>query len=351
MNSRYPLLSVRDLEKTFPVGTFLRRRPVHAVNGVSFAIASGETLGLVGESGSGKSTIGRMILNLTAPTGGAITFAGADIARLAASGEIYRKVQIIFQDPHSSLHPRLTVRQLLAEPLRLHGGKTGRALESAVERLLDDVGLAPELASRYPHQFSGGQRQRIGIARALACEPELIVCDEPVSALDVSVQAQIINLLKDLQEKRGLSYLFIAHDLAVVRHISHRIAVLYLGEVVESAPSEELFSGARHPYSQALLAAIPRTGAAPGKPKARLRGEPPSPIARPAGCAFRARCSYATDLCGTPPPLRTIGAAHLVACHHVETIAPFAVDRTIGASPRLAALMRAFAAEEDGAST
>jgi len=338
------LLSVRNLEKVFGSQSFFRHagRGVHAVNGVSFEIDRGETLGLVGESGSGKSTVGRMLLGLMPTSGGSITFGGQDLQALATSGEIRRKIQIIFQDPHASLHPRLTVRQLIAEPVRLHHGLSGAPLNAAVDRLLEDVGLAPELASRYPHQFSGGQRQRIGIARALACDPQLIVCDEPVSALDVSVQAQIINLLKDLQEQRGLSYLFIAHDLAVVRHISHRVAVLYLGQIVESAPSDVLFSGARHPYTQALLASIPRAGAVPDA-RARLKGEPPSPFDRPDGCAFRGRCPHATEICTTPPPAVRLPDDHVVACHHVATIAPFAPPPAALVSPRLTALARAYA--------
>ena len=320
--STAPLLAVDGLVKHYPsTGLFGRARPpVRAVEDVSFTVARGETLALVGESGCGKSTIGRTLLRLQEPTAGRATFDGTDLFVLqgGALRALRRRLQIVFQDPYSSLDPRMTVGASIAEGIEIHRLATGRAVRARVEALLAEVGLDPSYADRYPHEFSGGQRQRIGIARALAVEPDLIVCDEPVSALDVSVQAQVMNLLADLQRARGLSYIFIAHDLAVVRQIAHRVAVMYLGRLVEVGPAEEVLAHPRHPYTQGLLAAVPEPD--PGRARVRLPivGEPPSPVAPPAGCAFHPRCSHpAVDAaCRTERPLlRPLGPS-AVACHH-----------------------------------
>jgi oligopeptide/dipeptide ABC transporter ATP-binding protein len=317
------LLDVRHLVKHFTVGGGFFGGPaglVRAVEDVSFSIKRGETLGLVGESGCGKTTTGRCILQLERPTRGQVIFEGRDLTTLDLSAlrAVRRRMQVIFQDPYSSLNPRMTVGQILAEPLSVHGIiPSARGRRERVRELLHRVGLLPQHADRYPHQLSGGQRQRVGIARALAVEPKLIVCDEPVSALDVSIQAQIINLLEDLQAELGLTYLFIAHDLAVVRHISDRVAVMYLGKIVEIADRIELYERPLHPYTQALLAAvpIPDPQVEASRPRTVLGGEVPSPLNPPSGCVFHPRCPIAVDRCkGEIPPLREISPGHWAAC-------------------------------------
>jgi oligopeptide transport system ATP-binding protein len=317
------LLEVRNLVKHFEVtgGLLGRGRgTVRAVDGVSFTIRRGETLGLVGESGCGKTTTGRCILQLERPTGGQVIFEGRDLTTLgdAELRTVRRRMQVIFQDPYSSLNPRMTVGQIIAEPIAVHGLIRDRARRAArVRELLSRVGLLPQHASRYPHQLSGGQRQRVGIARALAVEPSLIICDEPVSALDVSIQAQIINLLEDLQEDLGLTYLFVAHDLSVVRHISDRVAVMYLGRIVELADRKTLYDAPRHPYTKALLSAVPIPDPALEAERERivLGGEVPSPLDPPSGCVFHPRCPIAVDRCrGTVPDLREVSPDHWAAC-------------------------------------
>jgi oligopeptide transport system ATP-binding protein len=346
-----PLLHVERLVKHFPLqgGWFGRpARAVHAVDGVTFDIASGETLALVGESGSGKSTVGRLVLRLIEPTAGSVLFKGENIFALDETRMrgLRRSLQIIFQDPYASLNPRMTVGQILAEPLMLHGLAEGKRAGRVAE-LLRLVGLAPQHAQRYPHEFSGGQRQRIGIARALAVEPRLIVCDEPVSALDVSIQAQVINLLQDLQRRLGLSYLFIAHDLAVVKHIAMRVVVMYLGKIVETATTRELFATPRHPYTQALLSAIPVPEPAAKRARIILQGDVPSAIEPPSGCRFRTRCPHARERCRLEePPLIENGAGHAIACHFWREIEPPAnlVPKPTAENVRLARLQAAFAA-------
>jgi oligopeptide transport system ATP-binding protein len=319
-----PLLEVQDLVMHFPIGGGMFAKPtgvVKAVDGVSFRIRKGETLGLVGESGCGKTTTGRCILQLERATSGRILFEGIDLMSLdaAALRAARRRIQVIFQDPYSSLNPRMTVGQILAEPLQVHRIVPDRGeRELRVRELLVQVGLLPQHAGRYPHQLSGGQRQRVGIARALATEPALIVCDEPVSALDVSIQAQIINLLEELQAKLGLTYLFIAHDLSVVRHISDRVAVMYLGRIAELADRQALYEEPLHPYTRALLSAVPIPDPKIEAKRERtvLRGEVPSPLNPPSGCVFHPRCPIAVDRCSAElPPLREIRPGHWAACH------------------------------------
>jgi oligopeptide/dipeptide ABC transporter ATP-binding protein len=314
------LLEVSDLVKQYPVrGGVLRRKigTVHAVDGVSFSVGVGETLGLVGESGCGKSTVARSILRLVEPTSGSIRINGLDITHLgkAALRSHRRSMQIIFQDPFASLNPRMTAGDIVGEPLSVHGLAAGSAKQERVAELFDQVGLRPDQMQNYPHQFSGGQRQRICIARALSLGPDLIVCDEPVSALDVSIQAQVINLLIDLQRKHDFSYLFIAHDLAVVAHISHRVAVMYLGRIVELAEKTELFANPRHPYTQALLASVPVANPKMISLKPLIDGDVPSPINPPSGCAFHTRCRYVMERCRVETPvLADTGSQHQVAC-------------------------------------
>jgi peptide/nickel transport system ATP-binding protein len=317
------ILDLRGAKKYFPVRAgFLRRsKLVRAVDDVTIDVKSGETLGLVGESGCGKSTLGRLVLRLDEPTGGEIRFEGVDLAELSRDEmtAVRKKMQVIFQDPYSSLNPRMTVGQIIAEPIHVHGILPKAQISARVAELLQLVGLFPYMALRYPHELSGGQRQRVGIARALAVDPRVIVCDEAVSALDVSIQGQVINLLEDLQQKLGLTYLFIAHDLAVVRHISSKVAVMYLGRIVEYAPADELFANPKHPYTRALLAAAPvpdpvieRT-----RPRTIIKGELPSPLNPPKGCVFHPRCPLATEECRMAvPAVRELAPGHLVACIH-----------------------------------
>jgi oligopeptide/dipeptide ABC transporter ATP-binding protein len=321
-----PIVSVERLTKHFPhreglLG--LKKRAVRAVDGVSLEVHPGETLGLVGESGCGKSTLGRVVLRLLDPTSGRITFDGTDITELSAAAlrPLRRRMQIIFQDPYSSLNPRMTVQAIVGEAMRIHGLVKSAAEErERVAALLQKVGLRPEHASRYPHEFSGGQRQRIGVARALAVEPTFIVADEPISALDVSIQAQIVNLLGELQEELGLSYLFIAHDLKVVELVSHRVAVMYLGKIVELASSEALYADPKHPYTRALLSAVPVPDPARHRRRIVLEGDVPSPLDPPSGCSFHPRCPKAEGgLCDVKEPeLRELGGGHQVACHFAE---------------------------------
>ena len=321
MTAAPPLLSVTGLVKHFPVRSGLLQRiagQVRAVDGVSFEIAEGETLGLVGESGCGKSTAGRAVLRLIEPTAGEIRLRGERIDQLSrrAMRPYRRQLQVVFQDPYSSLNPRLRVRDIIGEPLVNYRVARGRALSERVAELALKVGLAADALDRSPHEFSGGQRQRIGIARALALSPSLIICDEPVSALDVSVQAQVINLLCDLQRDLSLSYLFIAHDLAVVEHISHRIAVMYLGKIVEIADKDDLFTRPQHPYTEALLSAVPVPEPGAARRQMILTGDVPSPIQPPSGCRFRTRCPHAFARCAEEEPApREVFPGHQVACH------------------------------------
>ena len=318
------ILEVTDLEKHFPImrGAFFKRKvgAVRAVDGISFHVKTGETLGLVGESGCGKSTTGRLVTRLLEPTGGKVLFEGRDITHLSVGRmrPARRDVQMIFQDPYSSLNPRHTVGSIIAAPLQVQSIKTPHGVKREVQRLLELVGLSPEHYNRYPHEFSGGQRQRIGIARSLALRPKLVVADEPVSALDVSIQAQVVNLLADLQTEFNLTYLFIAHDLSVVRHLSDRVAVMYLGKIVEVADSKEIYANPLHPYTKALLSAVPIPDPVIEKKRERiiLTGDVPSPINPPAGCHFHTRCPYVMDVCKEDEPaFADQGGGHFVACH------------------------------------
>ncbi len=317
------LIRVENLKMYFPIlrGLIIQRKigDIKAVDGISFFIRRGETLGLVGESGCGKSTTGRAILQLYRPTGGHVYFDGVDLTQLKGSElrRMRRRMQMIFQDPYASLNPRMTVEAIVGEPLEVHGLARGKEKRERVQELLKQVGLNPYFINRYPHEFSGGQRQRIGIARALAVDPEFIVCDEPISALDVSIQAQIINLLEDLQEQRGLTYLFIAHDLSVVRHISDRVAVMYLGKIVELADRDELYNNPLHPYTQALLSAVPIPDPDVEAKRERiiLQGDVPSPANPPRGCNFHTRCPRVMDICREhEPAFVDVGGGHYVAC-------------------------------------
>ncbi|MFJ8903052.1 dipeptide ABC transporter ATP-binding protein [Streptomyces sp. NPDC102370] len=332
------LLKVTGLQKHFPIKKGLLQRQVgavHAVDGLDFEVRSGETLGVVGESGCGKSTMGRLITRLLEPTGGTIEFEGKDITHLGVSGmrPMRRDVQMIFQDPYSSLNPRHTIGTIVGAPFKLQGVEPEGGVKKEVQRLLSVVGLNPEHYNRYPHEFSGGQRQRIGIARALALKPKLVVADEPVSALDVSIQAQVVNLLDDLQQELGLTYVIIAHDLSVVRHVSDRIAVMYLGKIVELADRDALYRAPMHPYTKALMSAVPipdpkRRGAK--SERILLKGDVPSPISPPSGCRFHTRCWKATEICRTTePPLLELRPGQRVACHHPENFADQAPQDTV----------------------
>ncbi len=343
-----PLLEVENLTRHFAVrrGLFGRGGTVRAVDGLNFTVQAGETLALVGESGCGKSTTGRLVLRLLEPTEGTVRFAGRDLLHLSSSEmrALRREMQIVFQDPYASLNPRMTVGDTLSEPLALHGLASSTGRRARVAELLSLVGLRPEHSRRYPHEFSGGQRQRIGIARALAVEPKLIVCDEPVSALDVSIQAQVVNLLQDLQKRFGLSYIFIAHDLAVVKHIADRVAVMYLGKIVEIGEKKALFARPRHPYTQALLSAIPIPDPALQRRGPVLEGDVPSPMAPPPGCRFHTRCPYARERCRVEEPLAVDdGDGHRTACHFWREIEP---PQRLGdqsaANPNLARLQAYF---------
>ena len=320
-----PLIEVKDLKEYFPVlvGMF-RTKPLKAVDGVSFSIRKGETLGLVGESGCGKTTVGRTLLHLYKPTGGEILYNGNPVKSKAEITEFRKKATMVFQDPYSSLNPRMTVSDIIGEPLDIH-----KLYSNAEERrekileLMNRVGLNSEHASRYAHEFSGGQRQRIGIARALALNPDFIVCDEPVSALDVSIQAQVINMFDELQEQMGLTYLFIAHDILVVRHISDRIAVMYLGRMVELADAAEIYERPLHPYTKSLMSAVPQPDPKTARANNRivLTGDIPSPLNAPSGCPFRTRCAYATDACaGEMPEFKEVSPGHFAACHRIAEV-------------------------------
>jgi len=318
------LLRAQGVTKHFPVREhMLGRRLLRAVDGVDLELARGETLGIVGESGCGKSTLGFVLLGLLPPTAGRVTFLGQDINRVRGHElkRLRRDLQVVFQDPYGSLNPRMTVGEIVERPLIVHRLGTAAERRRRVAELFRSVGLRPEMTSRYPHEFSGGQRQRIALARAIATSPQLVVADEPTSALDVSVQAKILNLLKDLQASLGLTYVFISHDMRVVRHMCDRVAVMYLGEIVETAGKDALFEAPRHPYTRALLADVPGLDPRHRRRRAALEGDPPSPLDPPAGCRFHPRCPFAQDVCrATEPALRPLGPAHLAACHLAETI-------------------------------
>jgi oligopeptide transport system ATP-binding protein len=327
MTSNHVLVRVRDLVKHFPItqGILVQKQvgAVRAVDGVSFDIHKGETLGLVGESGCGKSTTGRTVLQLYRPTSGEVDFDSVNLVELRGSDlrKMRKKMQMIFQDPYASLNPRMTVGEIVGEPLVVHQVAKGKEVEQRVEHLLELVGLNPSFANRFPHEFSGGQRQRIGVARALALQPSFIVCDEPISALDVSIQAQVVNLLEELQDQFNLTYLFIAHDLSMVRHISDRVAVMYLGVIVELASRDDIYLRPLHPYTQALLSAVPIPDpfAEAQRQRIILQGDVPSPINPPSGCRFRTRCPIAKPLCAESRPLfRELKPGHFVACHFAE---------------------------------
>jgi oligopeptide/dipeptide ABC transporter ATP-binding protein len=350
------LLAASELVKHFPVRDWLgrRRAAVRAVDGVSLDIGHGETLGLVGESGCGKSTLGRVLLRLIEADEGAITFAGRDVRALNGSAlrHLRAEAQMVFQDPYASLNPRMTIGDALAEPLALHDTVPHAERRGRIAELLTLVGLRPGQARRYPHEFSGGQRQRIGIARALAANPKLLVCDEPVSALDVSIQAQIINLLQALKQRFGLSLLFIAHDLAVVRHVADRIAVMYLGRVVETAPAARLFTAPRHPYTRALLAAVPIPDPSLRRERVLLTGEIPSPLSPPSGCRFHTRCAFAQARCSLDDPaLENDGDGHTTACHFWRDLPPAAATPDRGAADARLARLQAYFDRPEAAET
>ncbi|HJS39155.1 MAG TPA: oligopeptide/dipeptide ABC transporter ATP-binding protein [Burkholderiales bacterium] len=321
MSVPVPILEARALTKHFAGASslpFRKAAPIRAVDGVSFSVRRGETFAIVGESGCGKSTLARMLLCLLEPTSGSVHYEGADVRRAGAAGlrRLRREMQIVFQDPYSSLNPRMTVGQLVGEPLAVHRIASGKARDRQVAELLRRVGLLPEHARRYPHEFSGGQRQRIGIARALACAPRLVIGDEPVSALDVSIRAQIVNLLEDLKREFDLTLVLVAHDLALIRHTCDRVAVMYLGEIVELGEAERVFEHPAHPYTRALLAAIPVPVPSARGRRQLPQGDPPSPAAPPPGCRFHPRCPHAMDKCKSQdPPLRDLGGGRAVACH------------------------------------
>ena len=325
LSTNQPLVEVKNLKEYFDINVgMFRTKPLKAVDDVSFSINKGETLGLVGESGCGKTTVGRTLLHLYKPTGGEIWFKGKQIKTRSDIKEFRKKATMVFQDPYSSLDPRMTVADIIGEPLDVHKMYSSKKeRRERILELMDHVGLNSEHAARYAHEFSGGQRQRIGIARALAVDPDFIVCDEPVSALDVSIQAQVINMFEDLQAKLGLTYLFIAHDLLVVRHISNRIAVMYLGKMVELADAQEIYERPLHPYSKSLLSAVPLPDpeAARANKRIVLSGDIPSPLNAPSGCPFRTRCAYATERCAAEvPEFREMSSGHFVACHRTEEI-------------------------------
>ena len=327
------ILRIEGLVKHFPIRAGVLKRTVgriHAVDGVDLSIKSGETLGLVGESGCGKTTLSRTVIKLVEPTAGKIVFNGRDITRFnrRQMREVRREMQIVFQDPYASLNPRMTVRDIVSEPLRIHGAYRGQQGKQRVNELLRTVGLSPEHANRFPHEFSGGQRQRIGVARALALNPQLIILDEPVSALDVSIRAQVVNLLESLQRDFGLTYIFVAHDLSVVRHVSDRVAVMYLGKVVEIGKREEIYESPSHPYTQALLSAVPieEPGQRGRRKRIVLEGDVPSPANPPSGCRFRTRCWKAQPICSDEEPeLKDRGTGHPSACHFAEIVKPLDV--------------------------
>ena len=329
------LLEVQDLVKHFPAGgdwfaQMFDRRRVKAVDGVEFAISKGSTLGLVGESGSGKTTTGRLIARLTPPTSGEIRYGGVDLARLRGRKlkAMRRRVQMIFQDPSSSLNRRKTTGQIVSEPIRIHNLASKDQLEERLVTVMEHAGLSRRFLNRYPHEMSGGQRQRVGIARALAVDPEFIVCDEPVTALDVSIQAQILNLLMDLQDELGLTYLFVAHDLSVVKHISDRVAVMYVGKIVEMAGTVPLFNNPKHPYTEALLSAVPKPDPRLRSERIVLKGDVADPSNPPTGCYFHPRCNYATELCETDTPsLEEVEPKHYVACHHARELSLKGIEK------------------------
>ena len=329
-----PLVELKGLHKHFASGVGLfggERKVLKAVDGVDLTIAKGETLGLVGESGCGKSTLARTLIRLMQPTQGEMLFDGTNIAEMdeRALRPYRRRMQMIFQDPYASLNGRMTVRDLIAEPLEIAGIGDGASRRARVDDLLDRIGLNPDHAVRFPHEFSGGQRQRIGIARAIALNPDLVICDEPISALDVSIQAQVVNMLEDLQKELGLTYLFITHDLSMVRHIADRIGVMYLGKIVELSPGRKLYRAPAHPYTKALLASIPIADPSARREGTPMVGEIPSPLDIPSGCRFRTRCPFATDKCAKEePPLQDLGERHFAACHYAHKVMEETADAT-----------------------